>query len=117
MGTSGRGGLNSSRGGNWVLAGLRPGRREGRASKEEGRGPKLVEKVGRKHAVLGPQGFLFSVSLQHPPPSTASPLIPPTGGQDLLLGLSLPLPQTCHFRGHWTPSFVSFLPSRGQEWW
>ena len=40
--------------------------REGRARKGEGRGPKSVEKVGRKGAVLGPQGFLFSVSLQHP---------------------------------------------------
>lgn len=56
--------------GGWERAGLRRGQR-GRGGqgeevrKEEGRDQqKLIEQVGRKGVVLGPQGLLFSVPLQ-----------------------------------------------------
>lgn len=71
---------------------------------------RVIEKVARKGAALGPQHLPFLAPVQFPHPHPCSHLPPLPLGRTLVLASSqAQLPQTCHPPGHWAPSSASQL--------
>lgn len=109
--------VNSSGGGNWVLADLRPGQRgRGGQGKRKEEDQNQLRKWVERVQFWAPRASSFQCLCNTPtfhgitfnsshwwagPPSWPQPATS----------------QTCHFCGHWAPSFISFSPSWGQEWW